>query len=47
MSNCFTKSQMNEIIKDDLKNRFNKISKSYENKGIIDNDEQLKQIRLY
>ena len=45
MSNCFTKSQMNEIIKDDLKNRFNKISKSYENKGIIDNDEQLKQIR--
>lgn len=24
---------------------FNKISKNYENKGIIDNDEQLKQIR--
>ena len=45
MSNCFSKSQINEIIKDDLKNLFNKISQSCEKKGIIDNDEQLKQIR--
>ena len=45
MSNCFSKIQINEIIKEDLKNMFNKISESCENKGIIDNDEQLKQIR--
>ena len=45
MCNCFSKGQMNEIIKDDLKNLFSKISKSIDNKGVIDNDEQLKQIR--
>ena len=45
MCNCFTKIQINEIIKDDLQNLFNKISQSIEKKGIIDNEEQLKQIR--
>ena len=45
MNNCFSKNQINEIIKDDLKNLFNKINKCCEEKGIIENDEQLKQIR--
>ena len=45
MCNCFTKKQINEIIKNDLKNLFDKISKNIDNKGIIENDEQLKQIR--
>ena len=45
MTNCFSKSQVNEIIKDDLKNLFNKINQSCEKKGIIENDDQLKQIR--
>ena len=45
MSNCFTKNQINEIIKDDLQNLFNKINQNVEKKGIIENEEQLKQIR--
>ena len=45
MCNCFSKKQINEIIKNDLKNLFDKISKNIDNKGIIENDEQLKQIR--
>ena len=45
MCNCFTKKQINEIIKNELKNLFDKISKNIDNKGIIENDEQLKQIR--
>jgi len=38
-------SQINEIIKDDLTNLFNKINQTIDKKGIIENDEQLKQIR--
>ena len=45
MCNCFSKEQMNEIIKDELKNLFNKISQDINKKGIIENEEQLKQIR--
>ena len=45
MCNCFSKSQISDIIKEDLKNLFNKISQNCESKGIIENDEQLKQIR--
>ena len=45
MCNCFSKSQINEIIKDDLTNLFNKINQTIDKKGIIENDEQLKQIR--
>ena len=45
MCNCFSKSQINEIIKDDLKNLFNKISQAIDKKGKIENEEQLKQIR--
>ena len=45
MCNCFSKSQINEIIKDDLKNLFNKINQAIDKKGIIENEEQLKQIR--
>ena len=45
MSNCFTKNQINEIIKDDLQNLFNKINQNVEKKGIIENEEQLKKIR--
>ena len=45
MFDCFSKKQINEIIKNDLKNLFDKISKNIDNKGIIENDEQLKQIR--
>jgi len=45
MCNCFSKEQINEIIKDELKNLFNKISQDINKKGIIENEEQLKQIR--
>ena len=45
MCNCFSKEQMNEIIKDELKNLFNKISQDINKKGIIEIEEQLKQIR--
>ncbi len=45
MSNCFSKSKINDLIKEGLKSMFNKISQSCENKVIIDNDEKLKQIR--
>ena len=45
MCNCFSKNQLSDIIKEDLKNLFNKISQNCESKGIIENDEQLKQIR--
>ena len=45
MCNCFSKNQINEIIKDDLKNLFNKFGQTIEKRGIIENEEQLKQIR--
>ena len=45
MCYCFSKNQLSDIIKEDLKNLFNKISQNCESKGIIENDEQLKQIR--
>ena len=44
MCNCFSKKQINEIIKNDLKNLFDKISKNIDNKGIIENDVILIQI---
>ena len=45
MCNCFSKSQINEIIKDDLTNLFNKMNQTIDKKGIIENEEHLKQIR--
>jgi hypothetical protein len=45
MNNCFNKSQINKIFKEAFNNLFSKISQCIDNKGIIDADEQLKQIR--
>ena len=45
MSNCFNKNQINKIFREAFTNLFNRISQSIESKGIIEADEQLKQIR--
>jgi hypothetical protein len=45
MSNCFNKNQINKIFREAFTNMFNRISQSIESKGIIEADEQLKQIR--
>ena len=45
MSNCFNKNQINKIFREAFTNIFNRISQSIENKGIIEADDQLKQIR--
>jgi hypothetical protein len=45
MNNCFNENQINKIFKEAFNNLFSKISQSIDNKGIIDADEQLKQIR--
>ena len=45
MSNCFNKNQINKIFREAFTNLFNRISQSIESKGIIETDEQLKQIR--
>ena len=45
MNNCFNKNQINKIFKEAFNNLFNKFSQNINNKGIIEDDEQLKQIR--
>ena len=45
MNNCFNKSHINKIFKEAFSNLFNKMSEIIDNKGIIEIDEQLKQIR--
>ena len=45
MNNCFNKNQIIKIFKEAFDNLFNKFSQSINNKGIIEEDEQLKQIR--
>ena len=45
MSNCFNKNQINKIFREAFTNMFNRISQSIESKGIIEADDQLKQIR--
>ena len=45
MNNCFNKDQINKIFTDAFDNLFNKINKNIDNKGIIEQDEELKQIR--
>ena len=45
MNNCFNKNQINKVFKEAFNNLFNKLSKSIDDKGIIEVDEQLKQIR--
>ena len=45
MSNCFNKNQINKIFREAFTNLFNRITQSIESKGIIEADDQLKQIR--
>ena len=45
MNNCFNKNLINKVFKEAFNNLFNKLSKSIDDKGIIEVDEQLKQIR--
>ena len=45
MNNCFTKSQINKEFNEAFNNIFNKMSQIIEAKGIIEVDDQLKQIR--
>ena len=45
MGNCFNKNQINKIFKEAFTNLFNRITQAIESKGILEVDEQLKQIR--
>jgi hypothetical protein len=45
LNNCFNKNQINQMLRDAFDNLLNKIKKSIESKGIIEQDDQLKQIR--
>ena len=45
MNNCFSKNAINKVFKEGFNNIFNKFNQSLDNKGIIELDEQLKQIR--
>jgi hypothetical protein len=45
MNNCFNKSHINKIFKEAFSNLINKMNEIIDNKGIIEIDEQLKQIR--
>ena len=45
MNNCFNKNQINKIFKESFNNLFDKFEQNVNSKGIIEDDEQLKQIR--
>ena len=45
MTNCFNKNQINEIFNNAFNNLFKKINESIDEKGIIEADDELKQIR--
>ena len=45
MNNCFNKDLINKIFKEAFSNLFNKMNEIMDNKGIIEEDEQLKQFR--
>ena len=45
MNNCFNKNQINKVFNEAFSYLFNNLNQSIENKGIIDLDQQLRQIR--
>ena len=45
MNNCFNKNQINKVFNEAFSYLFNNLNQSIENKGIIDFDQQLRQIR--
>ena len=45
LNNCFNKNQINQILRDAFDNLLKKIKQNIEKKGIIEQDDQLKQIR--
>ena len=45
MNNCYSVSEINKMFGEGFENILNKMKESINEKGIIDNDEELKQIR--